>query len=147
MLCRLFCRLFFAAQYFFFSLFIKYNKFMTLSDTSRMFFSCCFFLFFCHFLFNTKSTGIFVSACPLGCLLFIQKLKKNGSTFWTSCFWFSQGEVETCYKTSWKTTGSSWKLVVHLFQMWKQQYILYHKTGQICWWGNDCTQRVSWLSQ
>ena len=36
-----------------------------------------FFLFLCHFLFNTKYTRIFLSACALGYLLFIQKLKEK----------------------------------------------------------------------
>ena len=59
---RLYCRLFFVMQYFFFPLFHKCSKFMALSDTSWMFLSCyCFFLFLCHFLFNTKSTKIFIS--------------------------------------------------------------------------------------
>ena len=40
---RLFCRLFFAAQYFFFSFFQKCSKFMALNDTSRMFFLCYYF--------------------------------------------------------------------------------------------------------
>ena len=67
----LFCRLFFAMQYFFLSFFHKCSKLIALGDASRMFFSCyIFLLFFCHFLFNTKST------------------RKNGSNFWTSCFWF-----------------------------------------------------------
>ena len=111
---------------------------MAMSYGSRMFFSrYYFFLFFCHFLFNTKSTRKFVSGCPLGYLLFIQGWKKKGSNFWTSCFWFSQGEVETCYKAPWKTTRSLWRLVVYLFQMWEQQDIFHRKTGQVCWWGND----------
>ena len=58
MFCRLFCSLFFAAQYFFFSFFQKCSKFMALSDTSRMFLSCyCFFPFLCYFLFNTQNPG------------------------------------------------------------------------------------------
>ena len=51
---------------------------MALSDTSRMFFSCYyFFLFFCHFLFNTKFTQKFILVCPLDQLLFIQKSKEK----------------------------------------------------------------------
>ena len=51
---------------------------MTLGDTSWMFFSCYYlFLFFCHFLFNTKSTRKFISVCPLGYPLFIQKVKRK----------------------------------------------------------------------
>ena len=66
LLCRLYCRmycrpywrLFFVTQYFFFLLFHKCSKFMTLSDASRMFLSCyCFFLFFYHFYFTQNPRG------------------------------------------------------------------------------------------
>ena len=65
-------------QYFFFSFSHKCSKLMTLRDMPRMFFLCYyFFLFFFHFLFNTESTRKFVSVCPLGQLLFIQKFKRK----------------------------------------------------------------------
>ena len=72
---------------------------------------------------------------------------KFGSHFWTSCFWFSQGKGKTCHKATWKTTGSPWKIVVHLFQMWEQRCIFHRKTGQVYLWRNICIQQVSWLSQ
>ena len=51
-----------------------------------------------------------------------------------------------CHKGTWKTTGSPWKIVVHLSQIWEQQCIFHRKTGQVCWWRDICIQRVSWLS-
>ena len=54
--CRLYCRLFFVTQYFFFPLFHKCSKFMTLSNASRIFLSYyCFFSLPLSFLFNTQN--------------------------------------------------------------------------------------------
>ena len=55
MFCRLYSRLFFAAQYFFFSFFHKCSKLMTLSDTSRMFLSCYYFLLFLRHFYLTQN--------------------------------------------------------------------------------------------
>ena len=61
--CRLYCGLFFVMQYFFFPLFHQCSKFVALSDTSRMFFSCYyFFLSFCHFLYDKNNHFIYDSA-------------------------------------------------------------------------------------
>ena len=85
--------------------------------------------------------------CPLGYLLFIQKLKEKWIQFLNVLFWFSQGKGETCYKAAWKTTGSPWKLVVYLLQMWEQQDIFYRETGQVWWWVNDRIQQMPRLPQ
>ena len=72
---------------------------------------------------------------------------KHGFNFWTFCFWFGYGEGETCYEAAWKTMENPWKHVVHLFQMWEQQCFFHCKTGQVCWRGNVCIQRVPRLPQ
>ena len=60
---------------------------------------------------------------------------------------FDSARERVKWKTTGKTTGISWKIVVHLFQMWEQQCIFHRKTGQVYLWRNICIQQVSWLSQ
>ena len=85
--------------------------------------------------------------CPLGYLLFIQKLKEKWIQFLNILFLIQPGKRWTCYKAAWKTTGSPWKLVVYLLQMWEQQDIFYRETGQVWWWVNDRIQQVPRLPQ
>ena len=55
-----------------------FHKFMTLGNASRMFLSrYWFFLFFCHFLFNTKSTRIFVLYIDIYILNFLKSLQER----------------------------------------------------------------------
>ena len=71
--CSLYCSLFFVKQYFFFPLFIKCNKNMTLSDASRMFFSCyCFFLI-CHFYLIESPRGYSFCIYNHACFDFLKR--------------------------------------------------------------------------
>ena len=95
LLCRLYCRmycrpywrLFFVTQYFFFLLFHKCSKFMTLSDASRMFLSCyCFFLFFYHFYFTQNPRGYLFRHVVLSMFILRAQGKKVERKFWNPIF-------------------------------------------------------------
>ena len=121
---------------------------MALGNAFRMFFSCYyFFSLLLSFLFNIKSTGILVLACPLRLpSIFLKVIRKMDPIFELPVFDSAREKMKSFIKQLEKSQ-ETFESFAHLFQMWQQQCFFYCKIVQVCSQRNVCIQRVPRLPQ